>query len=138
MVVFERRNLVTPPVPLVSLDADAASAPWLRLAEPAAQATDPHLSHAPSQSVVPADAPAAHFAVEPGALVDKPDHSFAPLSATVDSAGASVAASPLAPSVDDAGYVDGARTHCQSEPYPVAHEAVSRNDRAAAEVSPYA
>ena len=138
MVVFGRRvqrNRVTPPVPLVSLDADAASPPWLHLAEPAAQATDPRLCHVPSQSVVPADAPAAHFAVEPGALVDKPDHSFA--AATVDFAGASVAVSPLVSSVDDACYVDVAPTHCQSEPYPVAHAAVSRNDPAPAEVSPY-
>ena len=141
VVVFGRRVQrirVTPPVSLVSLDADAVSAPWLHLAEPAAQATDPRLPHVPSQSVVPADAPAAHFAVEPGALVDEPDHSFAPSSATVDSAGASVAASPLVPSVDDAGYVDVARTYCQSEPYPVARVAVSRNDPAPAEVSPYA
>ena len=141
VVVFGRRvqrNRVMPPVPLVSLDADAASAPWLHLAEPAAQATDPRLSHVPSQSDVPADAPAAHFAVEPDARVDEPDHSFAPSSATVDSAGASVAASPLVPPVDDAAYVDVARSHCQSEPYPVAHAAVSRNDPAPAEVSPYA
>ena len=141
MVVFGRRvqrNQVTSPVPLVSLDADAASAPWLHLAEPAAQATDPRLSYVPSQSVVPADAPAVHFAVEPGALVDEPDHSFAPSSATVDSAGASVTVSPLVPSVDDAGYVDVARTLCQSKPYPVACAAVSRNDPSPAEVSPYA
>ena len=36
--------------------------------------------------------------------------------------------------MDDAGYVDVARTHCQSEPYPVARAAVSRNDPAPAEV----
>jgi len=136
VVVFGRRVQrirVTLPVSLVSLDADAVSAPWLHLAEPAAQATDPHLSHVPSQSDVPADAPAAHFAVQPDARVDEPDHSFAP-----SSADASVAASPLVPPVDDAAYVDGNRCHCQSEPYPVAHAAVSRNDPAPAEVSPYA
>ncbi len=140
VVVFGRRvqrNRVTPPVPLVSLDADAASAPWLHLAEPAAQATDPRLCHVPSQSAVPADAPAVHFAVEPGALVDEPDHSFAPSAATVDSAGASVAVSPLVSSVDDACYIDVAPTHCQSKSYPVTRVAVSRNDPAPAEVSPY-
>ena len=100
MVVFGRRvqrYRVMPPVPLVSVDAAAARALSFHLAKPAAQATDPHLSSVPSLSVVAAAAPAEYFAVEPGAQVDEPAPLFAPPAAYVDSADASVAASPSTP-----------------------------------------
>ncbi len=90
------------------------------------------MSHVPSLSVVPAAAPA-----EPGTRVDDPALSFALSATSVDSVDASVAVSPLVPYVDDAGYVDVTSYHCQSEPYPVACAAVSRNDPAPAEVSLY-
>ena len=48
---------------------------------------------------------------------------------------ASVAVSLLLPSVDDAGYVDAASSHCQSKPYPAACAAVSTNDPAPDDVS---
>ena len=94
------------------------------------------MSPVPSLPVVTAAAPAECFAVEPVARLEEPAPSFAQQAATVDLAAASVAAAPLAPSVDAAGYVDAASsTAC--EPYPAAVAAVSTNDPAPVEASPY-
>ena len=91
----------------------------MHLAEQGAQATDPQLSSIPALSVVAAAAPTECFAVEPVAQVDGPVPSFAPPAASVDLPAASVAAAPLALSVDAAGYVDMASStaHCHCEPY---------------------
>ena len=90
----------------------------------------------PLLPVVAAAAPAECFAVKPVARVEEPTPSFDPPAATVDLAAASVAAAPLAPSVDTAGYVDTASsTACK--PYPAAVAAVSTNDPAPEEASPY-
>ena len=81
VVVFGRRvqrNRVTQPVSLVSVDVASASVLYVHFAEPAAQATDPHLSFVPSLSVVTAAAPAEYFAVDHRAQVDAPAPLFAP------------------------------------------------------------
>ena len=92
------------------------------------------MSPAPSLYVVTAAAPAECFAVKPVAQVDEHAPSFAPPAGTVDLAAASDAATPLAPSVDAADYVDkpSSTTHCHCEPYPAAVAAVSTNDPAPA------
>ena len=63
------------PVPWVSVIA--AVAPYVHLAEPAAQVNDPLLSPVPLLSVVAAVPPVESFPFEPVAQVDEPAPAFA-------------------------------------------------------------
>ncbi len=117
-----------PPVPLVSVIA--AAAPYVHLAEPAAQVNDPRLSPVPLLSVVTAVPPAESFPFAPAAQVDKPAPAFASSAASVDLAAGSVAGSPSAPSVDAAGHGHFRQSHA-------AVAAGSTHDHAPAKDSPY-
>ncbi len=97
------------PVLLVSVIA-AAAAPYVHLAEPAAQVNDPRLSSVPLLSVVAAVPPAESFPFKSVAKVYEHAPTFAPSAASVDLAAVSVAGSLSAPSVDAAGYVDAAQS----------------------------